>query len=108
MEGDEGLVLLPLPDPVETLDAFLPLVDRLVIYKIGGRLHDLARWVKMRGLEADARLVAGVGQSRKMAGELLDIAAKAEGYLSVGLIGTARSVRRVPGTRAGKNEEACR
>lgn len=91
VEGDERLALLPLPDRVEELDAFLPLVDRLAVYKIGARLPELARWTAERGLDADARLVVGVGLEREKAGMLAELAAQAEGYLSAALIGTGRS-----------------
>jgi precorrin-2/cobalt-factor-2 C20-methyltransferase len=86
VEGDERMALLPLPDPVEKLDAYLPLVDRLVIYKIGSRLGELARWSSSRGLDRDARLVIGVGLEREQAGYLQKLASAAEGYLSVAFI----------------------
>jgi precorrin-2/cobalt-factor-2 C20-methyltransferase len=93
VEGDERMALLPLPEPVEALDVFLPLVDRLVVYKIGSRLAELARWAEARGLGADANLVAGVGLEREKAGALLSFAAAEDGYLSVALIGTGRGKR---------------
>lgn len=85
-EGDERFLILPLPDPISELDKFHGLVDRLVVYKIGSRLGELARWVEERGLSRGARLAVGVGLERERIGHLVDLAATAEGYLSVALI----------------------
>jgi precorrin-2/cobalt-factor-2 C20-methyltransferase len=87
VEGNQRMVLLPLPEPVDTLDAYLPLVDRLVIYKIGARLGSLADWVRSRDLGGDAFLAVGVGQEREKVGPLLELASVAEGYLSLAVVG---------------------
>ncbi|ADK79350.1 precorrin-2 C(20)-methyltransferase [Sediminispirochaeta smaragdinae] len=86
VEGKERLVLLPLPEKVGELDAYLPLADRIVVYKIGSRLEELALWVRERGLDEQAHLVVGVGLDREAAGRLIDLAEKEQGYLSVALI----------------------
>ena len=91
-EGSERLVLLPLPDPVEKLDAYLSLTERLVIYKIAGRLGELATWTLGRGLEKNAHLVVGVGLDRERAGLLADLAPSVDGYLSVAVIKTGGSL----------------
>lgn len=92
-EGDERFLLLPMPDPAADLDAFLPLVDRLAVYKIGARLPELAGWVEERGLADGAMLVSGAGLPRERAGRLTELGTEANGYLSVALIGTRRGGR---------------
>lgn len=91
VEGEERMVLLPLPEPAEKLDAYLALAERLVIYKIGARLNDLAEWVRTRDLGDGAFLAVAVGQEREKAGPLLDLAPGAEGYLSLAVIGTGKT-----------------
>lgn len=91
-EGAEGFALLPLPDPVEGLDPLLPLVERLVIYKIGPRLPELLRWVEERGLGAGASLASGIGLGeRERSGPLVDLARAENGYLSLAIIDTGKS-----------------
>ncbi|WP_020611205.1 precorrin-2 C(20)-methyltransferase [Sediminispirochaeta bajacaliforniensis] len=90
VEGKERLALLPLPENLDELDAYLPLADCIVVYKIGSRLEELARWVSERGLAEQAHLVVGVGLEREAAGRLIDLAEKEQGYLSVALIRSRR------------------
>jgi precorrin-2/cobalt-factor-2 C20-methyltransferase len=87
VEGSEGMGLLPLPDPVQKLDDYLALFDRLVIYKIGSRLPELARWVEERCLGDAAYLVVAAGQERERSGPLLSVAETSPGYLSLAVIG---------------------
>jgi len=94
VEGDEALALLPLPDPVAALDPLLALVDTIAVYKIGSRLGELAAWAAERGLDDGADLVVGVGLERERAGRLAELAATAEGYLSVAVVSTRRKAAR--------------
>jgi len=90
VEGGERLALVPLPERLEELDAFLGLVDTLAVYKIAGRLGALADWAEARGLEAG--LVVGAGLGRERAGPLVTLArAGAEGYLSAAIVSTGRA-----------------
>jgi precorrin-2/cobalt-factor-2 C20-methyltransferase len=86
VEGNERMVLLPLPDPVDKLDSYLTLAEQLVIYKIGSRLDALTAWVKARNLGDGAFLAVAVGQKREKAGPLLALAPEAEGYLSLAVV----------------------
>lgn len=89
VEGGERLLLVPLPERVDELDSFLGLVDTIAVYKIAGRLGELAAWVAARGL--DAGLVVGAGLGRERSGDLVGLAgAGAEGYLSAAVISTGR------------------
>lgn len=89
VEGGERLLLVPLPERVDELDAFLGLVDTIAVYKIAGRLGELAAWVGSRGLEAG--LVVGAGLGRERWGDLVELARDgAEGYLSAAVVSTGR------------------
>lgn len=88
-EGSQRMALLPLPDPVSTLDQYRTLVDRLVLYKIGARLPELASWVRKNNLGRTADLVIAVGiPGREKYGPLLELAEQANGYLSLAIIDT--------------------
>ncbi len=90
-EGSERLALLPLPEPAVNLDAYLPLVERLVVYKIADRLPELAAWVRSRGLGGGADLVVAAGlPGRERSGPLLELAEEANGYLSLAIIDTKK------------------
>lgn len=91
VEGDERLALLPLPERVSDLDAFLPLVDALGIYKIGPRLGELAAYLRSKGLESSSYLATGVGLARERLSPFIDVGTRpgqTEGYLSLALVKT--------------------
>jgi precorrin-2/cobalt-factor-2 C20-methyltransferase len=85
-EKDERMAIVPLPDPTDRLDALLGLIDRIVVYKIGSRLGELAAWAESHKLEAS--VACAVGQSgRERLGSLHALAALGvEGYLSLAII----------------------
>jgi precorrin-2/cobalt-factor-2 C20-methyltransferase len=91
VEGDERLALLPLPAHIAELDAFLPLVDALGIYKIGSRLGELAAYLRSCGLEASSHLAVGVGLTRERMASFTEAASDADGYLSLAVVRTGRS-----------------
>lgn len=86
VEGTERLALLPLPDPVETLDKYLDLFETLTIYKIGSRLEQLRGYLEARGLASGSRLVVGVGLDREWAGSFTELPPGSDGYLSLAFI----------------------
>lgn len=91
VEGDERLALLPLPGRVADLDAFLPLVDALGIYKIGPRLGELAAYLRSKGLESASYLASGVGLARERLLSFADAGIKpdgTDGYMSLAVVKT--------------------
>lgn len=88
VEGDERLALVPLPKSLDDLAALVPLFPLLVVYKIGGRLAELAQWLRAHDLTEGAWLVSGVGLERERVQRFMEQPQTEDGYLSVALIRT--------------------
>jgi len=84
VEGDENLIILPLPEDLNRLKEIFCKFDTTVLMKIGRRLKCLVTFLKKMGLEDSAFFVSHAGcPNQYIAKGVSCLSKEASGYLSI-------------------------